>query len=441
MTTKRLSQWLPSTEGMHRFLPLLIHIIFVTCVFLVPKIAFTDDTVPDIRTVPPSAPLFPSIHERSLATSTSNDDKPVGALPSRFSISKNEPILFVTNGFHTIEKQCFEREITECVISMATEETKLIKNVWKRDFSLIFLTSAQLAHGDIEAAVHSTSGIKHSELQASALMKIANYHINNQHFSIGRELVSEVLSRIKDDRFQPYIKAWIFALTGHSLAKMDMLSKAKVSIDTALSLTTKIKEKNTRAEIYALISMAQMELGNSQGAFDSISTALTYARETGDPYLRALALVHIGSSLTFFGQKQHATKIFKRAFEIALTLRTKPRALTLSFIASKQAMSPNNRNVNETLRHAISAIEKVDTSYPLAPALSFIGHALANLSTRNSESKFADQNFYAVNWEAGTQRFPKTAKILHGQPLMLQRGRNEHPWVQCLIARKAFDPH
>ncbi|SVC38794.1 uncharacterized protein METZ01_LOCUS291648, partial [marine metagenome] len=290
MTTKRLSQWLPSTEGMQRFLPLSIYIIFVTCFFLVPRTAFTDDIFSEIRNVPPSAPLFLNIHGRGLATPNGNVDRPVAALLSTLSFSKNEPILFVTNGFHTIDKECFGREITECVISLAAEETKLIKNIWKRDFSLIFLTSAQLAHGDIEAAVYSTSAIKDLELQASALMQIANYHINNQHFSIGRELVSEGLSRIKGDRAQPYLKAWIFALSGHSLAKMHMLSKAKVSIDTALSLVTKIKEKNTRAEIYALISMAQMELGNSEGALDSISTALTYARETGDPYLRALAL-------------------------------------------------------------------------------------------------------------------------------------------------------
>ena len=277
-------------------------------------------------------------------------------------------------------KSCLRSPTSSCVIEQAHAEAKATTDIWRRDFSLIFVTEAQVKFGDITAATETTEAIKNASLRLPALLIIAKAHALVGNFQEANKITNEVANNIEKIRM-PYIRTWVFALSASALTATKNFKHARMNILEALQTVGQIKESSTRAEMHALIASAQAGVSNLSGANENINRAFTEVDKTEDPFLSALALTFIASTQSEVGQNKNYKRTISTALTKALTLRTRPRALVLAFISSIQAQTGDISAAKETIESAIVAVNMIPDAHSLAPALAFIGKTLAQIDS------------------------------------------------------------
>ena len=294
------------------------------------------------------------------------------------SSREHTPNLWLDEELLETRKSCLRAPTSSCVIEQAHTEAKATTDIWRRDFSLIFVTEAQAQFGDITAATETTEIIANTSLRLPALLKLSKAHATTCNFQEANKIVNEVTSNIETIRI-PYIQTWVFALTASALTAVKDFKNAKMNIHKALETVSGIKESNTRAEMYALIASAQADTADLKGASHNIRLALIEADKTNDPYLSALALAFIASTQAEIGQNVDYKRSISATLSKALTLKTRPRALVLAFVASIQAKTGDMGGAKETIDSAIAAVIMIRDAHSLAPTLAFIGKTLAQI--------------------------------------------------------------
>ena len=292
--------------------------------------------------------------------------------------NSREPLALVNNLIYDLKTQCSEILLEVCLLTAASEQISLIQNNWKRDFSLIFLIWAQVEAGNIESATKTLNLIAHNELKGPAALSILSYHINQKDIQSAKQLASMIV--VKPNSL-PYLQAWTHALSVPPLVKLKMFKKGDQAITAALNLIPEIADKNTKAEIYALIALGQLSIGKPQNARKSIISGVTYANETHDPFLKALAFIHLGYSLSSVGEQENANELYRSAMALGYALNPKPRALVMAFLASKYAAIQNEVSTKKTLRNAIESVNHMTDPETLGPVLAFIAQTIAKLPT------------------------------------------------------------
>lgn len=308
------------------------------------------------------------------------DHLPLDYLKVNGTVRNFNNFLLKTKTVETDLNSCMKTPTTSCVIRESYIAANNITNAWRRDFSLIFLVGAQTTFGDINGALKTIARIESSSLRLPARLAVAKEHAVLQNIPEAKKITNEVLRNISTVQIA-YIRTWVLALSASVFAEIGDLRNANLNIRKAFQSMANIKENSTRAEMYSLIAYAQVGSNDSKGATESIAHAFAEIDKTKDPFLGALALIFVAHAQAKLEQNDNYRRSISMALNKASTLRIGPRALVLSFASSTQAAVGDIQGSERTIKSAINATRLLRDDHSRAPALAFIGKALAQMDS------------------------------------------------------------
>lgn len=296
----------------------------------------------------------------------------ISPLPTKFY--KEESILLDTQ--HTQENfLCPARITLNCFVTQAQNALAKISNQNSRDFAGLFLAIAQAEMLKKSSSLKTINSINNLFLQYIPLTTIAKLDARSGNSEQGKKTAVEILKHAGKSP-QAYVNIWLNSLLAETFAELENYPQAQSLIDSALETIPLVSNYNTRAELFSLIGTAQNLIGNQSAAKTSLENAIAEAAKFTDPYLKSLALSHIGLAQFKLGQINKAFDTLVLAKRNAVNASPQSKIVALSFLAVVKARTNQAKSARKLIHETSNAAYDVKNPYYRALACTFLAQAM-----------------------------------------------------------------